>query len=165
MWATVIGSHLKKERTASPVLTKWWKLELTLATNFGNHAQMVTKFGGQILATKFGFVPDWWNPLDFSNSQHDFIEEVYWSDVICQLQSADWSVSRWDCWLLTLNVRGPSYLGLTRSISWLLMPWLLASPGHQQPWYLLCKIGKSWSYTRKDFNYLWHVSVEEWHKM
>ena len=33
----------------------------------------------------------------------------------------------------TLNVRGPSYLGLTRSISWLLMPWLLTSPGHQQP--------------------------------
>ena len=41
------------------MLTKWWKLELTLATNFGSHAQMVTKFGGQILATKFGFVPDW----------------------------------------------------------------------------------------------------------
>ena len=35
--------------------------------------------------------------------------------------------------LFTLNVRGPSYLGLTRSISWLLMPWLLTSPGHQQP--------------------------------
>ena len=60
MWATVIGSHLKKEPTVSPVLTKWWKLELTLATNFGSHAQMVTKFSGQILATKFGFVPDWW---------------------------------------------------------------------------------------------------------
>ena len=41
------------------MLTKWWKLELTLATNFGSHTQMVTKFGGQILATKFGFVPDW----------------------------------------------------------------------------------------------------------
>ena len=26
---------------------------------------------------------------------------------------------------LNLNVRGPSYLGLTRSISWLLMPWFL----------------------------------------
>ena len=25
--------------------------------------------------------------------------------------------------ILILNVRGPSYLGLTRSISWLLMPW------------------------------------------
>ena len=42
---------------------------------------------------------------------------------------------------LTLNVRGPSYLGLTRSLSWLLMPWLLTSPGHQQPWYWLCRIG------------------------
>ena len=32
----------------------------------------------------------------------------------------------------TFNVRGPSYLCLTRSISWLLMRWLLAAPGHQQ---------------------------------
>ena len=67
--------------------------------------------------------------------------------------------------VLTLDVRGPSYLGLTRSISWLLMPWLLSSQGHQQPWYWLCKIGVSLSYLRKDFNYLCHVSVEEWHKM
>ena len=56
--------------------------------------------------------------------------------------------------ILTLNVRGPSYLGLTRSISWLLMPWLLMSPGHQQPWYWLCWIGRFLSYLRKDFNYL-----------
>ena len=32
---------------------------------------------------------------------------------------------------LTLNVQGLSYLGLTRSISWLLMPWLLTH-GSQQ---------------------------------
>ena len=57
VWATIIGCHLTREPT-SPVLTKWWNLELTLATNFGNHAQMVTKVGGQILAIKFGFVPD-----------------------------------------------------------------------------------------------------------
>ena len=49
---------------------------------------------------------------------------------------------------LTLNVRGPSYLGLTRSISWLLMPWLLTSPGHQQPWYWLYTICRSFSYLR-----------------
>ena len=42
--------------------------------------------------------------------------------------------------MLTLNVRGPSYLRLTRSISWLLMPWLLTSPGHQQPRYWLYRI-------------------------
>ena len=59
VWATIIGSHQARQPTASPVLTKWLKLELTLATNFGSHAHMVTKFGSQILATKFGFAPDW----------------------------------------------------------------------------------------------------------
>ena len=58
VWATIIGSHLTREPTVSPVLTKCWNWELTLATNFGSHAQMVTKFDGQILATKFGFVSD-----------------------------------------------------------------------------------------------------------
>ena len=42
----------------------------------------------------------------------------------------------------------PSYLGLTRSISWLLMPWLLTSRGHLQPWYWLSRICRSWSYLR-----------------
>ena len=51
------------EPTASPVLTKWWNWELTLATNFGNHAQMVPKFGGQIWVTNFSFVPDWLGTL------------------------------------------------------------------------------------------------------
>ena len=62
--------------------------------------------------------------------------------------------------LLTLNVQGPSYLGLTRSISWLLMSWLLMPKGHQQPWYWLCRICKSWSYFRKEFKYLCHINVE-----
>ena len=66
----------------------------------------------------------------------------------------------------TLNVGGPSYLGLTMSISWLLMPWLLTSPGqHQKPWYWLCRIGRFLSYLRKDFNYLRCINVEKWHKM
>ena len=66
---------------------------------------------------------------------------------------------------LTLNVRGRSYLGLTRSISWLLMHWLLTSPGHQQPRYWLYRLCRSLSYLRKDFKYLCHINVEEWHKM
>ena len=56
-------------------------------------------------------------------------------------------------------------LSLTRSISWLLMPWLLISPGHQQPWFWLCRIGRLLSYLRKDFKYLRHINVEKWHKM
>ena len=66
---------------------------------------------------------------------------------------------------LTLNVRGQSYLGLTRSISWLLMPWLLTSPGHQQLWYWLCRRSRFLSYLRKDFNYLRRINMEKWHQM
>ena len=36
----------------------------------------------------------------------------------------------------------------TTSISWLLMTWRLASPGHQQPWYWLNRINKSLSSMR-----------------
>ena len=32
-------------------------------------------------------------------------------------------------------------------------------------WYWLCRIGKFLSYLGKDFNYLCHVTVVEWHKM
>ena len=60
---------------------------------------------------------------------------------------------------LTLNMRGSSYLGLTRSVSWLLMPWLLTSPGLQQPWYWLYRICRSCFYLKKDFKYLCHISM------
>ena len=81
----VNGSHLAREPTASPVLTKWWNWELTLAINFGSHAQMVAKFGGQIMATKFGFVPDWlfylFEPISFNWMQQVFI--MSWQLYIC----------------------------------------------------------------------------------
>ena len=35
-----------------------------------------------------------------------------------------------------------------RSISWLLMPWLLVSPRHQQQWHWLCKI--NFAFTEKN---------------
>ena len=59
MWLLIIDNHFTREPTSSPVLTKWWMWGLILATNFGSPLQMVTKVGSQILATKFGFVPDW----------------------------------------------------------------------------------------------------------
>ena len=55
---------------------------------------------------------------------------------------------------LTLNVRRPNYHGLTRSIPRLLMPWLLTSPGRQQPWYSLCIIGRLLSYLRISITYI-----------
>ena len=42
--------------------------------------------------------------------------------------------------------------GRTRWVPWLLMSWLLLSPGHQQPWHWLSRINRAKIYTRKDFN-------------
>ena len=44
---------------------------------------------------------------------------------------------------LNLNARGPRYRGLTISISYLLMTWLLSSLRHEQPWYWIYRIGRS----------------------
>ena len=66
-----------------------------------------------------------------------------------------------DSLILTLNVQWPSHLDLTMSISWLLMPWLLTSPGHQQLWYWLCRICKSWSYLKTSSSLLFLYLVEE----
>ena len=45
------------------------------------------------------------------------------------------------------------------------MAWLLASPGHQLPWYWLSKIGRSWSSMREDFNNLLYLCVGERYKL
>ena len=36
--------------------------------------------------------------------------------------------------------------GTNRAIQWLLKPWLLVLPCHQQPWYWLCRINLSYTY-------------------
>ena len=41
------------------------------------------------------------------------------------------------------------YFRITRWIPLLLMPWIFASPGHQQPWYCLCMITISLSCMRE----------------
>ena len=52
------------------------------------------------------------------------------------------------CWL-TLSVPKTEYSRRFRSIPWLLMSWLLASPGVQQPWPWLCKINRSLRFMRR----------------
>ena len=46
------------------------------------------------------------------------------------------------------------YFGQTRAKLWLLIPWFLASPEHQQPWYWLCRIARSVSPIRKNLNHM-----------
>ena len=57
------------------------------------------------------------------------------------------------------------YSWRNKSISWLLMSWRLASPGHQQPWYWLDRIKVSLSSMGKDFNNICHLSVEIFKKL
>ena len=69
---------------------------------------------------------------------------------------------------LTLLVLRLEYSSRTRSISWLPMPWLLVSPGHQQPWYWECEIheiGRPFGSMRVDFNLLRHLRVEKLEKI
>ena len=66
---------------------------------------------------------------------------------------------------LTRKLRAPSYPGLIRSVSWLLMHWFLVSPRHQQQWFWPCKLFRPLSYTRNNFNSLCHATVEEWQKL
>ena len=50
-------------------------------------------------------------------------------------------------------------------IPWLLMPWLLVSPGHQHTWYCIYRINRSLRLPLRDFNCLHHTSVEKRSKM
>ena len=57
---------------------------------------------------------------------------------------------------LTFLVLKLEYFGQHEAITWLLMPRRHEEPGHQHPWYWLCKIGGSLFTMGKDFNYLLH---------
>ena len=106
------------------------------------------------------------SPMFRSSSQHSAQKNMFWLDhwnSSMNMNSFIYNLrytrrllsSKCPFCTLTINVRGPSYLGLTRSITWLLRPWPLTSPEHQQPCYWLCRICRSWSYLRKEFKYLW----------
>ena len=54
-----------------------------------------------------------------------------------KMSSAKWHPFCLGLNVLTLLMPKTDYSQITRLIAWLLMPWLLASPGHQQPCYWL----------------------------
>ena len=53
--APLIGSHMAREPTASPVLTKWWNWKLMLATKFGSLCTEVISFGSQNFGSQIWF--------------------------------------------------------------------------------------------------------------
>ena len=99
---------------------------------------------------------------------------TYWMYMYLVLDVAvywGWSVSYfdWQLSILAFLMVKPEYLVRTRSIPWLLISCrcitmsvdtlATASPGHQQPWYWLCRINVSLSLESKNFSYLYAISV------
>ena len=69
------------------------------------------------------------------------------------------------CCIPSLLVLKPEYTRISRSIPWLLMTWLLMSPGHQQPCYWLWTTNRSLSSIGRNFKYLHHPNFGKWYKM
>ena len=68
--------------------------------------------------------------------------------------------------ILTLLMLKAEYCVIIRSIPWLLIPWLLVLPGHQQPWCWICGIDWSLPSMGKKFHCMWcDISVLRNEKM
>ena len=137
---TLIGSHLTREPTASPVLTKWWKSKLMLATNFGSLCPKVTKtvgsqnFGYQIcFCTRlFSFLifitrNQWVNLMDNHGIQYNL---THWGQVthirtikLTTIISSDNGLLRGRCQAIFWTNAGIMLIGLLGKNQWNLNPW------------------------------------------
>ena len=86
------------------------------------------------------------------------IHSFSFSKMHLKMSSAKWRVFGLSLNELTLQMLRSEQSGQIWSIPWLPMPWFLASPGHQQPWYWLLVIWILQSSIRVNFNnnYLTH---------
>ena len=71
----------------------------------------------------------------------------------------------WKCLVPNLLVLRLEYIRKFRSTPWLLMPWLLVSPRHQQPWHWLPRMNGSLSFIRKNFQLPLPSLIGRWKKM
>ena len=64
--------------------------------------------------------------------------------------------------VLIFLVQKPEHVRKAMPIPWFLVPRITALPDHQQPRNLVCSIKESLPLAREDFNYLCHVSDDNW---
>ena len=95
---------------------RYWLVTYSVTSQYLNQCSLILNWS---LRNTFQ-----WN---FITNANNFIIKGIWN---CHLRN----VGRFVQASVTLNVWGLNYSFLTMSISWLLMHWLLVSPGHQYPW-------------------------------
>ena len=108
-----------------------------------------------------------WMPLDLTDDKLTLVQVMAW----CRQATSYYLSKCWPRFVSPNGVTKPQYTCTvhkvlthwcsTGSIQLLLMPWFLAPPGHQQPWFWLYWINRSLSSTWHDVNYLCHLNVEK----
>ena len=119
-----------------------WRSDITVSTTSLSKIYQTTLI--------MGYLMKWWNCWHHGGDYMVDILQPAFSNTVPKYYVFGFGC-RWIT-LLTLNERGPSYFSLTSSISWLLMSWLLSSPGHHQPWWWLYRIGMSLAYWARILN-------------
>ena len=88
-----------------------------------------------------------------------------WSFMISKIY--DFNITTGDITALeqfTLLIMRPKSSEITYSIPWLLIPWLLEAPGHQQPQHWQHIMSESWLFMRNGFYNLCHFQSQKWQK-
>ena len=90
-----------------------------------------------------------WMPLDLTDDKSTLVQVMAW----CHQATSHYLSQCWPRSLPPYDFTRPQWVNFlvlklecfkrTRSILLLLMPWLLASPGHQQPCHWMCRITRS----------------------
>ena len=125
-----------------------------------------------------------WMPLDLTDDKSTLIKVMAW----CHQTTSHYLSQCWSRSMSTFGVTKPQwgkdsfskqlylscevnwvvsiavpvlkleYSWRTRSMQWLLMPWLLVSPGHQYQRYWLCRI--KWGFQRHSRSQCWKMQTQ-----
>ena len=134
----------------------FWRMSIWHSSNTSKDDQAISMktFPFNVYLTAFQHLRWWGNQHEDLSIIwfHENISHTYISMILIQITAES---------SLTFLALKSEHSRIIMSIPWLLMPWLIASPGHQQLWYWICRMKWFLSSTRKDFNYLHHLS-EKW---
>ena len=126
-------SHEMREAKQQNLVKHWWSLVASYVSELGHHS--LRQWFGTYSMQRHYQNKCWLLYIAIFIQENTFKNVVYkMSAILLSTLCAKHAK------VLMLLVLTQEYSGKTGSIPWLLMTWLFASPGHQQPRYWLCRI-------------------------